>query len=127
MDEYCREKGFVDWYETSAKENVNIDDAAKSLVTKVDYLDSYLRANSWGNIFLDIRKWRVERVGTGQRSRSVGCETDDPENRRRMLLLIFFQRSHYLFFLCTRVVTFANANNKMGFFSKRRLGALIYT
>ena len=46
MDEYCREKGFVDWYETSAKENVNIDDAAKSLVTKVDYLDSYLRANS---------------------------------------------------------------------------------
>ncbi|XP_065843943.1 ras-related protein Rab-38-like [Oscarella lobularis] len=44
MDEYCREKGFVDWYETSAKENVNIDDAAKSLVTKILENDE---SNEW--------------------------------------------------------------------------------
>lgn len=35
MDEYVRENGFAGWYETSAKENVNIDEAARSLVNKV--------------------------------------------------------------------------------------------
>lgn len=35
MDEFCKEKGFIGWYETSAKENINIDDAARFLVTKV--------------------------------------------------------------------------------------------
>lgn len=35
MDEYCKEKGFTAWYETSAKENINIDDAARALVTKI--------------------------------------------------------------------------------------------
>lgn len=32
MDEYCKEKGFAGWFETSAKDNINIDDAAKFLV-----------------------------------------------------------------------------------------------
>ena len=35
MDKYCQEKGFIGWYETSAKENINIDDASKTLVEKV--------------------------------------------------------------------------------------------
>eukprot|EP00730_Choanoeca_flexa_P015708 TRINITY_DN7274_c0_g1_i2.p1 TRINITY_DN7274_c0_g1~~TRINITY_DN7274_c0_g1_i2.p1 ORF type:complete len:211 (+),score=71.51 TRINITY_DN7274_c0_g1_i2:94-726(+) len=35
MDKYCEEKGFAAWYETSAKDNLNIDDAAQSLVRKV--------------------------------------------------------------------------------------------
>lgn len=35
MDEYCREKGFAGWFETSAKENINIEEAARSLVHKV--------------------------------------------------------------------------------------------
>ena len=35
MDEYCRDKGFTTWFETSAKENVNIDEAARCLVSKV--------------------------------------------------------------------------------------------
>lgn len=35
MEEYCRERGFVTWFETSAKENINIDEAARCLVTKV--------------------------------------------------------------------------------------------
>lgn len=37
MDEYCREKGFSTWFETSAKENINIEEAARSLVTKVSF------------------------------------------------------------------------------------------
>lgn len=35
MDEYCRERGFLRWFETSAKENINIDEAARCLVTKI--------------------------------------------------------------------------------------------
>jgi len=35
MDEYCKEKGFTKWFETSAKENINIDEAARCLVTKI--------------------------------------------------------------------------------------------
>ena len=35
MDEFCEEKGFVGWFETSAKENTNIDDASRLLVSKI--------------------------------------------------------------------------------------------
>ena len=38
MDEYCKEKGFAGWFETSAKDNINIDDAAKFLVGTVSWL-----------------------------------------------------------------------------------------
>lgn len=41
MDEYCREKGFAGWFETSAKENINIEEAARSLVNKVSILFKY--------------------------------------------------------------------------------------
>jgi len=36
MNEFCQEKGFTAWFETSAKENINIDEAAKALVNKVN-------------------------------------------------------------------------------------------
>ena len=35
MDEYCSDKGFINWFETSAKEDINISEAAKYLVSKV--------------------------------------------------------------------------------------------
>lgn len=35
MDAYCKEKGFIGWFETSAKENINIDESAKFLLGKV--------------------------------------------------------------------------------------------
>ncbi|XP_071506186.1 ras-related protein Rab-32-like [Diadema antillarum] len=35
MDEYCKDKGFVNWFETSAKDNINIDEAARFLVTSI--------------------------------------------------------------------------------------------
>ena len=35
MDKFCEEKGFIGWYETSAKENINIEEASKFLVQKV--------------------------------------------------------------------------------------------
>ena len=35
MDDYCKDKGFIQWFQTSAKENINIDEAARALVTQV--------------------------------------------------------------------------------------------
>lgn len=35
MNEFCEEKGFAGWFLTSAKDNVNVDDAARFLVKKI--------------------------------------------------------------------------------------------
>lgn len=35
MDKHCEDKGFVGWFETSAKENLNIDKACRFLVSKI--------------------------------------------------------------------------------------------
>ncbi|RWS10918.1 hypothetical protein B4U79_06894, partial [Dinothrombium tinctorium] len=35
LDEFCRENGFVGWYYTSPKENSNIEEAARFLVSKI--------------------------------------------------------------------------------------------
>jgi Ras-related protein Rab-32 len=35
MNEFCQQQGFSAWFETSAKENINIDEAANFLVSKV--------------------------------------------------------------------------------------------
>ncbi|GAB6024287.1 rab32, member RAS oncoprotein [Chamberlinius hualienensis] len=35
LDDYCTEKGFAGWFETSAKENINIEEAARFLVAKI--------------------------------------------------------------------------------------------
>ena len=39
MDAFCQEKGFVKWFETSAKENINIEAAARFLITEVTSLN----------------------------------------------------------------------------------------
>lgn len=36
MDDYVKEHGFAGWFETSAKENINIEEAARALVNKVN-------------------------------------------------------------------------------------------
>lgn len=35
MDEYVKQNGFAGWFETSAKENINIEEAARALVNNV--------------------------------------------------------------------------------------------
>ncbi|CAG5116726.1 unnamed protein product, partial [Candidula unifasciata] len=68
MDEFCKEKGFIGWYETSAKENINIDEAARFLVTKILEKD---KANKLGEDEKDDEKIRVnanERSNTSRKS-----------------------------------------------------------
>ena len=35
LDAFCKEHGFVAWFETSAKENKNIEESVKGLVTSI--------------------------------------------------------------------------------------------
>jgi Ras-related protein Rab-32 len=35
LDAFCKEHGFVKWYETSAKENINIEESVKGLVSSI--------------------------------------------------------------------------------------------
>ena len=35
MDEFCKEKGFAKWFETSAKENINIEESCQCLIREV--------------------------------------------------------------------------------------------
>ena len=44
MDEYVRQNGFAGWYETSTKENINIDEAARALVNKILLNDKLISA-----------------------------------------------------------------------------------
>jgi hypothetical protein len=56
MDEYCKERGFTAWFETSAKENINIEDAARCLVTKVSYTyESFVNSSCF-----KLKKWRKQ-------------------------------------------------------------------
>jgi len=56
MDDFCKENHFSAWYETSAKENVHIDDAAKTLVSQIlkntaQYKPAYLKSK--GQVILN--------------------------------------------------------------------------
>ncbi|XP_052827171.1 EF-hand calcium-binding domain-containing protein 4B isoform X2 [Octopus bimaculoides] len=46
MDDFCKEKGFLSWFETSAKENINIDEAARFLVGQILKNDQNMNTGS---------------------------------------------------------------------------------
>lgn len=46
MDEFVKEHGFTTWFDTSAKENINIDAAARALVNQIIAND---KLNNIGN------------------------------------------------------------------------------
>ncbi|CAG9759423.1 unnamed protein product [Ceutorhynchus assimilis] len=51
MDEFCRENGFASWFETSARDNINIDEAARALVEKILEKDSIINNDKKGDQF----------------------------------------------------------------------------
>jgi len=72
MDKFCDEKGFIGWYETSAKENINIDEASKFLVKKILENDKANNLNlpDNDNDVVDLRKKPVDVVTQQEKS---GC------------------------------------------------------
>ncbi|XP_053561048.1 ras-related protein Rab-38 [Bombina bombina] len=50
MDQFCKEHGFVGWYETSAKENINIDEASRCLVKHIIASESDLMQPSESDV-----------------------------------------------------------------------------
>jgi len=48
MDEFCQKNGFAGWFETSAKDNVNIEESAKALVSKILINDKLIHNDTEG-------------------------------------------------------------------------------
>ncbi|XP_037968745.1 ras-related protein Rab-32 isoform X3 [Plutella xylostella] len=72
MDEYCKEKGFAGWFETSAKENINIEEAARSLVNKILLNDKLLQSNDGK----DGEKFSLDhKIANGENSRANGSKS----------------------------------------------------
>ena len=46
LDQYCRDNGIVKWFETSAKDNINVEDAANFLVKQILETESQSRGDS---------------------------------------------------------------------------------
>ncbi|XP_023294096.2 mucin-5AC isoform X1 [Lucilia cuprina] len=59
MDEYVKEHGFAGWFETSAKENINIDEAARALVNKILLNDKLISAAD----LADSEKFNLNNTG----------------------------------------------------------------
>ncbi|XP_075169857.1 RAS oncogene family member Rab32 isoform X1 [Haematobia irritans] len=59
MDEYVKEHGFAGWFETSAKENINIDEAARALVNKILLNDKLISASD----LADSEKFNLNNSG----------------------------------------------------------------
>ncbi|XP_030387824.1 ras-related protein Rab-44 isoform X1 [Scaptodrosophila lebanonensis] len=66
MDEYVRENGFAGWFETSAKENTNIDEAARALVNKILINDKLITAAD----LADAEKFNLNNPGDGSGTES---------------------------------------------------------
>ncbi|XP_061327467.1 ras-related protein Rab-32 isoform X2 [Pezoporus flaviventris] len=62
MDQFCREGGFVGWFETSAKDNINIDEAARFLVENIltNYKTFPNEENDVGKPKLDLDPLKAE-------------------------------------------------------------------
>jgi hypothetical protein len=70
MNEFCQQQGFSAWFETSAKDNINIDESANFLVSKASmiyiqfiwFCVMYFKAILLVNCFqiLEMDKWSQE-------------------------------------------------------------------
>ncbi|XP_066581631.1 uncharacterized protein [Prorops nasuta] len=71
MDEYCKEKNFAGWFETSAKENINIEEAARFLVNKILQNDQIMKGNG-SQDQTDGERFNLNQVPTGSK-KSCSC------------------------------------------------------
>ncbi|KAM5262429.1 ras-related protein Rab-32 [Ctenodactylus gundi] len=68
MDQFCKDHGFAGWFETSAKDNINIDEAARFLVENI--LANDQRFPSEEN---DVDKIKLSRETFTEERRSQCC------------------------------------------------------
>lgn len=61
MDDYVREHGFAGWFETSAKLNINIEEAARALVNKVHltFLSPFVFSHRYKSSFLISNTFQI--------------------------------------------------------------------
>ncbi|XP_011639658.1 ras-related protein Rab-32 isoform X3 [Pogonomyrmex barbatus] len=71
MDDYCKEKNFSGWFETSAKENINIEEAARFLVNKILQNDQVIRDNGIQDQ-MDNDRFALNQSPTGSK-KSCSC------------------------------------------------------
>ncbi|XP_055374033.1 uncharacterized protein DDB_G0284459 isoform X2 [Condylostylus longicornis] len=72
MDEYVKENGFAGWFETSAKENINIDEAARALVNKILLNDKLISAADLDADKIDLQG-SSGYGGSGGKKRDCAC------------------------------------------------------
>lgn len=70
MNTYCAEHGFAGWFETSAKDNKNIEEAAKFLVEKI--LENHIEQQKEDENTIKIDNKPQPDKGQGTQS-SGGC------------------------------------------------------
>ncbi|CAO1315392.1 unnamed protein product [Diamesa tonsa] len=69
MDEYVKEHGFTAWFETSAKDNINIEESAKALVSKILANDNLIR-----NDMIDSERLQLAGTnGNNQEKKFCSC------------------------------------------------------
>ena len=66
MDQYCKENGFISWFATSAKENVNVDESVACIVNHVIQKDEQgTKAVADGFALHDTPEARTSSGGSG--------------------------------------------------------------
>ncbi|XP_021562656.1 ras-related protein Rab-32, partial [Carlito syrichta] len=68
MDQFCKEHGFTGWFETSAKDNINIDEASRFLVENI-----LANHQSFPNEENDVDKIKLDQVTLRAESKSQCC------------------------------------------------------
>ncbi|BES91649.1 RAB [Nesidiocoris tenuis] len=68
MNDYCEEHKFTAWFETSAKENINIEDAAKTLISQILANDTSHNSRTT----LDSSKFPLD-GGPDEQRKQVNC------------------------------------------------------
>ncbi|XP_054168576.1 ras-related protein Rab-32-like isoform X2 [Oppia nitens] len=71
LDKFCDEQGFVGWYYTSAKDNINVEESAKYLVSKILQRQKSLQLEESANN--DILILDYSSHGDSSRKRCANC------------------------------------------------------